>query len=111
MGCWNAPFKEEQAKEIRELMKAPLTPSDAEDKLYHLVGDDELYDKFIYAAEDGLIDVRDIILNFLQTWFGNEGDSDEIRDSWRFKHDFEAGALAIFKDMLTDYHRNNSFPT
>lgn len=111
MGCWSAPFKTKDAEAVRKLLMEPLAACIAVDVLYSLIGDDGLADSLDEAKEnDGNEDVRPIILNFLQTWFGVNGDDEECREACDFNNDFEDGALAIFKEMLTDWNQHQRFP-
>ncbi len=45
MGTWALPQTVKQAKELQKLVAKPLSPKVAEDKLYNLLGDDDLFDK------------------------------------------------------------------
>lgn len=109
MGCWAAPHKTKQAEAIRQLMMEPLPAGIANDKLYHLVGDDELHDDIDDLKSEN--DCRATVLNFLQGWFGKTGDDKDVREDWGWSDDFEDGALVIFKDMLTDWEENKRFPS
>ena len=111
MGCWTAPYKTKDAEAIRKLLMEPLSPEGAENKIYHLIGDDDLGDSLSEAYEKGDKDVRSIVLNFLQTWFGDNGDDHDVTEDWGFSEDFDDGALDIFKEMLTDWNQNQRFPT
>lgn len=108
MGCWAAPYKAKQAEAIRQLMMEPLMAGLANDKLYHLVGDDDLADSIDGCKSKD--DCRANVLNFLQDWFGENGDDEEMLDGWGWSNDFEEGSLAIFKEMLTDWNQNKRFP-
>ena len=44
MGTWALPQTVKQAKELQKLVAKPLSPKVAEDKLYNLLGDDDLLD-------------------------------------------------------------------
>lgn len=44
MGTWALPQTIKQAKELQKLVAKPLSPKVAEDKLYNLLGDDDLFD-------------------------------------------------------------------
>ncbi len=110
MGCWNAPFETQVAEAVRELMKEPLSATNAIDSLYGYVGDDDLFDSLDEAEKHKDTDVRPIVLNFLQTWFGENGDNLKQRESWRWNNAFDDGALTIFKEMLTDWNQNQRFP-
>ncbi len=108
MGCWAPPYKTEQAEKIRQLLMQPLAAGIATDKLYHLIGDDELFDRLDdWDSED---DCRTSVLLFLQEWFGKTGDDEDTLESWNWSNDFEDGALVIFKEMLTDWEVNKRFP-
>lgn len=114
MGCWHAPLTTRDAEAVRKLLMEPLSGLAANDKLYNLIGDDELADSIDEANDDGTLDgdtdVRHIVLSFLQTWFGENGDDKAVREKWGWSEDFEDGALIIFKDMLTDWNQCQRFP-
>ena len=114
MGCWAAPHKTKQAEAVRKIMMEPLPVGLANDKLYHLIGDDDFADSIDEAKDEATFtcdtDVRHIVMSFLQTWFGENGDDAERLEEWGFCDSFEDGALAIFKDMLTDWNQNERFP-
>ncbi len=44
MGTWALPQTVKQAKELQKLVSKPLSPKIARDKLYNLLGDDDLFD-------------------------------------------------------------------
>ncbi len=44
MGTWALPQTIKQAKELQKLVAKPLSPKVAADKLYNLLGDDDLFD-------------------------------------------------------------------
>lgn len=114
MGCWAAPYKTKEAEAVRKIMMEPLHAGLANDKLYHLIGDDTLADSIDEAKDEGTFtcdtDVRHIVMTFLQTWFGENGDDKECLADWGWSDEFDDGALAIFKDMLTDWNNYNRFP-
>lgn len=111
MGCWAAPFTTGQAKKLRTLLKTPIHSDDATDKLYHLVGDDDLFDTIDdLAKRDKAVDIRPVVLDFLQTWFGKNGDDAEVLRSVGFVRGFEKDALEIFKDMLTAWNERGEYP-
>lgn len=111
MGCWAAPFKTEQAKVIQEAMKAPLSKEDAPSVLYNVVGDDTLYDRFEAIPDGETDDVRPAVMCFLQGWFGYKGDDSELLAEMGFVEQFESGAMAIFKEMLTAWEKDYSYPS
>ncbi|MBU6140437.1 MAG: hypothetical protein KGP29_02630 [Proteobacteria bacterium] len=51
MGVWALPQTVKQAKELQKLVAKPLSPKVATDKLYNLLGDDDLFD-LIEAEEE-----------------------------------------------------------
>lgn len=112
MGCWSAPFKTEQAEALREAMKKPLDGDTATHVLYHVVGDDELYDRIddLVGRDEGE-DVRVTVMVFLQDWFGDNGDNTEVRESWQWKDPFDVDALEIIKEMLTAWNTDKTFPS
>ncbi len=85
-GTWSAPQTVEQARELAELMKAPIPVSVAADKLYNLMGDDDLFDTFYDVEEkDGLdADVRYFVAAKLDEWISVLGTDEDPgwRDPW-----------------------------
>ena len=61
MGVWALPQTVKQAKELQKLVAKPLSPKVAEDKLYNLLGDDDLFDNISEAKENGDSDVRILV--------------------------------------------------
>lgn len=111
MGCWAAPFETKQAEVIRDAMKAPLSKENAYNILFgRVLGDDTLYDRIEALPDDEHDDVRTCVMCFLQGWFGDKGDDAELLAEHRFVDPFEAGALAIFKEMLTAWDFDYSYP-
>jgi hypothetical protein len=51
MGTWALPQTVKQAKELQKLVSKPLSPKVATDKLYNLLGDDDLFDRIIAEQE------------------------------------------------------------
>jgi hypothetical protein len=68
MGTWALPQTLEQAKILQKLVIKPLSPEAAKNKLYHLLGDDDLFDLIEEAKEkDGKhCDVRALIESSLR---------------------------------------------
>ena len=67
MGTWNIPQSLEKAKKLQNLLKKPLIALDTENKLYDLLGDDDLFDSIIEEQRvfgDDL-DVRDLVKSSL----------------------------------------------
>jgi len=62
MGCWAAPSKDSEIAKLEEIMAKPLSASAAEDALYHVLGDDDLFDNLISARQvDPGSDVRSLV--------------------------------------------------
>lgn len=73
MGTWNLPNTKEKAKKLQNLLKKPLRASQATDKLYNLLGDDELFDLILGEQKvfgDNL-DVRDMVKSSLEYFLDN----------------------------------------
>ena len=73
MGTWNLPQSLEKAKKLQNLLKKPLIALDAENKLYDLLGDDDLFDSIIEEQRvfgDDL-DVRDLVKSSLEYFLIN----------------------------------------
>lgn len=68
MGTWALPQTLVQAKVLQKLVTKPLSPDAAKNKLYHLLGDDDLFDLIEEAKEkDGKnCDVRTLIESSLR---------------------------------------------
>ena len=67
MGTWSLPQSLEKAKKLQNLLKKPLIALDTENKLYDLLGDDDLFDSIIEEQRvfgDDL-DVRDLVKSSL----------------------------------------------
>jgi hypothetical protein len=71
-GTWALPNDDKSMSELVELLKEPLPVgvdgTNATSALYHLIGDDELFDRLsdLANAEGGESDSRDTIANFLK---------------------------------------------
>jgi len=81
MGTWNLPQTTKKAKELQELMKLPLPAKSASDRLYDLIGDDDLFDKIISVENECAKDhdVRDLVKSSLQFFLENR---DLSNSSW-----------------------------
>ena len=65
-GTWSIPDTPEKVKELKDLMKQELPAAGAHDKIYHLLGDDELFDELDAMEEkDPKADVRGMIVRRL----------------------------------------------
>ncbi|WLQ14298.1 hypothetical protein O5O45_31765 [Hahella aquimaris] len=69
MGTWSQPNTEEKAAKLERLMAKPLLKKDASDTLYHLTGDDDLFDFFEEFEEDA--DVRLLVRFHLERALDN----------------------------------------
>lgn len=77
MGTWALPQTLMQAKVLQKLVTKPLSPDVAKDKLYHLLGDDDLFDLIEDAKEkDGKnCDVRALIESSLRGFLNDKENS------------------------------------
>jgi hypothetical protein len=46
MGTWSQPNTTAKATQLKQLMASPIIKTEAADLLYHLCGDDDLFDSF-----------------------------------------------------------------
>ena len=74
MGIWALPKKAKQAKELKELFKKPILAKEASDKIYDIIGCDDLFDNILenkerFGDDD---DVRVVIACSLENFL--EGD-------------------------------------
>ena len=72
MGVWALPQTVKQAKELQKLVAKPLSPKIAEEKLYNLLGDDDLFDNILEAKEKGDSDVRILVELSLSKFLSEE---------------------------------------
>lgn len=101
-GTWAAPQTEKQALKLQALMQNPLPAGQATNVLYHLIGDDELFDNIneIEDKDGPGADVRYIIASRLKNWL-DEMDQANWRNPWDPK------ALAIIKGLVEKYTNLN----
>ena len=65
-GTWSIPDTPEKVKELKDLMSQELPADEAQDKIYGLLGDDELFDAIAEMEEkDPKADVRGMIVRRL----------------------------------------------
>ena len=65
-GTWSIPDTPEKVKELKDLMKQELPADEAQDKMYGILGDDELFDDIAEMADkDPKADVRGMIVRRL----------------------------------------------
>ena len=98
-GTWSSPQSIKQAQTLAKLLSKPLPVSIAADKLYHLIGDDDLFDTFYDLEKDGPdTDVRSAVALKLKEWLSDLGTNDghDWRDPWDPK------AVAILKKTLSE---------
>ena len=69
MGTWSQPHTKEKAKELAEIMTHPIPKAQSCDTLYHLVGDDDLFDLFEELDEHE--DVRQLVISHLKSTLKN----------------------------------------
>ena len=69
MGTWSQPNSAKKAHQLKKLMSEPLLKNQACEKLYHLVGDDDLFD-FIQELEP-TDDVRYLVQSHIETTLNN----------------------------------------
>ena len=87
MGTWALPQSLEKAKKLQNLLKKPLIALDAENKLYDLLGDDNLFDSIIEEQRvfgDDL-DVRDLVKFSLEYFLKNSKNATNPWDKEAFK--------------------------
>jgi len=74
MGTWNLPQTKEKAKKLQNLLKKPLPASEASDKLYDLLGDDELFDLILEEQRifGNDLDVRGMVKSSLEYFLDNQ---------------------------------------
>ena len=102
MGTWALPNTKEKANALKELMQKPLKAnSKAEDKLYNLYGDDELFDDIIdRRAEEGTnYDLRFLVATYIK------GTLDYLKKSPEsFYVKFDSEALKILESMGKEWN-------
>ena len=87
MGTWALPQTAKQAKELQKLVTKPLSPKVAADRLYHLLGDDDLFDKIAEAKEkDGdNCDVRIFVESALRDFLDNKKNAAKTWENQAYK--------------------------
>lgn len=68
MGTWSQPNTTAKATQLKQLMASPILKTEAADLLYHLCGDDDLFDSFeeLKSHEDVRIYVQFHIKEILE---------------------------------------------
>ena len=86
-GTWAIPDTQEKYNELKKLMKRPIIlgkgAKKATDNLYHLTGDDKLFDQLGDAAdEDPKGDARPYVKEFLKLW-ARDLKKKGIKEGWK----------------------------
>lgn len=77
MGIWSLPTETKKAIALRNILDQPLLRVEAEEKLYNIIGDDQLFLRFNdYKPHD---DVRTCVLERLGDLLGNPP---SVYDDW-----------------------------
>jgi hypothetical protein len=64
MGTWSLPRTTAEFEKLFTAIQSPFAASTAEDRLYHLLGDDDLFDNIAKAKKvDQTADVRSLVVN------------------------------------------------
>lgn len=119
-GTWDAPQSEEKALKFFELFQEPIklgkektdderkrrVPTEtAEDKLGNLIGNDELFDRFLKLRENNYpadFDVRPVVADFIEErWYPIE--EERWSDEWS-----EAGKRVI-EYIVSNFSTDQSF--
>ncbi|THB65953.1 MAG: hypothetical protein D6B27_07555 [Gammaproteobacteria bacterium] len=88
MGIWSLPNEAKKATELKNILNNPLPRIEAEEKLYEIIGDDQLFLKFNEYHQ--LDDVRNCVIERLCYLIQN-------RDN--FIYDWEPEAVSICKEL------------
>lgn len=67
-GTWSLPDTPAKKKALNQLLSKPLSAKEAPDKLYHLFGDDRLFDMIgnISRKDGPMTDVSKIVFDWLK---------------------------------------------
>lgn len=107
-GTWAFPRTVKAAKELSDLMSKPLPAGVAKDKLYHIFGDDRLFDVLDnYDETESKVDVRDSVKRRLKQFLDapevtNDLDKDVVS---RLKKILESSEKLSFKEFLSEAGR------
>lgn len=97
MGTWTLPQTKQQAEKLSKLLEKTLPLNNLENKLYDLIGDDDLFDKIVSDRKvfGGKHDCSDEVKDFLRELIERYETSPE-----EFTKPFEPEALEILKTCL-----------
>jgi len=87
MGTWALPQTTKQAKELQKLVSKPLPAKVANDKLYNLLGDDDLFDSILEekrACGDDC-DIRILVESSLRNFLDNKENATKPWDKNAFE--------------------------
>ena len=87
MGTWALPQTKEKAKKLQNLLQKPLIALDAENKLYDILGDDDLFDSIIEEQRvfgDDL-DIRNLVKSSLEYFLKHSENATKSWDQEAFK--------------------------
>ena len=87
MGTWNLPQTVQKAKKLQKLISKPLPAKIAEDRLYDLLGDDDLFDQILSEQEacGDDTDVRFLVETHLRNFLDNKENATKPWDKEAFK--------------------------
>lgn len=89
MGTWSCPNTKEKAQALEALMSKPLPSKMAQDSLYHLMGNDRLFDRM-----ESLSDVRELVASELY---------DNLNELETYVKPWEPEAIAICKNIVSKF--------
>ena len=97
MGTWTLPQTKKQAEKLSKLLEKPLPLKNLENKLYDLIGDDDLFDEIVSDRKvfGEKHDYNESIKNFLKELIERYKTSLE-----EFTKPFEPEALEILQACL-----------
>lgn len=104
MGTWAVPNTLEIAQKLVELLKTPLAAKDASDKLYDIVGDDDLFDDIDDEAKRRPdVDVRPIVGLHIESML----ETVNVNGLWKVKWQPEAIEL-LKKEIVTNWGKTSN---
>lgn len=89
MGCWSFPYNMDRVKELENLINKPLLARTACNELYHLMGDDGLFDEIEdLEFKNPNADTRLLVLEQSKQWIEEkdsffEPPTDEVVEEWK----------------------------